>query len=64
MSGILDPRILPFRSSGGQVRKRSEEIKDEVEDDVKHRDGDTKEDVEDILLDYSPDNIESTDQYH
>ena len=52
----------------GQVKERLEEIKDEVEDDVKHRDGDTKEDVEevheDILLDYSPDNIESTDQYH
>ena len=52
----------------GQVKERLEEIKDEVEEDVKHGEGDTKEGVEevhkDILLDYSPNNIESTDQYH
>ena len=51
----------------GQVRERLAEIKDMVEEEVEHREGDTKEDVEevheDILLEYSPDNIGSTDIY-
>ena len=51
----------------GQVRVRLGEIKDMVKEDVKHREGDTKEDLdevhEDMLINYSPDNIESTDHY-
>ena len=47
----------------GQVRERLEEIKDMVEEDVKQGEGDTNKDIEevheDILFDYSPDNVES-----
>ena len=48
----------------GQVMKRLEEIKDEVEENIKLGEGDTNEDMEEvhevILLDCSPDNVEST----
>ena len=47
----------------GQVRERLKEIKDMVEEDVKQGEGDTNKDIEevheDILFDYSPDNVES-----
>ena len=62
-SGLNSVEILLWSQDKdlGQVMKRLEEIKDEVEENIKLGEGYTNEDKEevheDILLDYSPDNV-------